>query len=203
LSDDYGNARMMSTRLPARERKDQLLEVALSVFASRGFHETSMNDVAEAAGVTKPVVYQHFESKRALFLAIIGNVGDQMIAEVTRATSAQEDGRSKAEHGTIAFFQWVARDKDSFRFLFDSGTRNDPEFALAMRKVMDAMAEAIAPLISSELDPGYLRTLAHGVVGASEGVARHLLSRDTTFDPEVVGKQVATLVWGGLRDIVG
>lgn len=194
---------MMQTRLPARERKDQILEVALSVFAARGFHETSMNDVAEAAGVTKPVVYQHFASKRALFLAIIEDVGDRMIAEITRATAAAEDGRSKAESGTIAFFRWVARDEDAFRFLFDSGTRNDPEFALAMRKVLDATAEAIAPLISSELDPDHLRTLAHGVVGTSEGVARHLLARNVAFDPEVVGRQVAALVWGGLRDIVG
>lgn len=194
---------MMSTRLPAHERKDQILEVALSVFASRGFHETSMNDVAEAAGVTKPVVYQHFASKRALFLAIIEDVGDRMIAEITRATAQAEDGRSKAEHGTVAFFRWVARDKDAFRFLFDSGSRNDPEFALAMRRVMDATAEAIAPLISNDLDPDHLRTLAHGVVGASEGVARHLLARNASFDPEVVGRQVAMLVWGGLRDIVG
>jgi AcrR family transcriptional regulator len=194
---------MMSTRLPARERKDQILEVALSVFAARGFHETSMNDVAEAAGVTKPVVYQHFASKRALFLAIIEDVGDRMIAEITRATAEAEDGRSKAERGTVAFFRWVSRDRDAFRFLFDSGTRNDPEFALAMRKVLDATAEAIAPLISHDLDPDHLRTLAHGVVGTSEGVARHLLARNASFDPEVVGKQVAVLVWGGLRDIVG
>lgn len=65
----------MSTRLPAIERKEQLLDLALQVFATKGYHETSMTDIAELAGVTKPVVYQHFESKRALFLAIIDNVG--------------------------------------------------------------------------------------------------------------------------------
>ena len=50
----------MSTRLPAIERKEQLLDLALQVFATKGFHETSMTDIAELAGVTKPVVYQHF-----------------------------------------------------------------------------------------------------------------------------------------------
>ena len=54
----------MSGRLPAAERRDQLLVVALDVFASQGFHATSMNDIAAAAGVTKPVLYQHFSSKR-------------------------------------------------------------------------------------------------------------------------------------------
>jgi AcrR family transcriptional regulator len=77
----------MALRLPAIERKEQVLDVALAVFAGKGFHDTSMNDIAEAAGVTKPVVYQHYESKRALFLAIIDHVGDRMIDVLTAATS--------------------------------------------------------------------------------------------------------------------
>ena len=76
----------MPTRLPAHERKDQILDVALKVFATKGFHESSMNDIAELAGITKPVVYQHFESKRALFLALIDDAGTQMINEITKAT---------------------------------------------------------------------------------------------------------------------
>ena len=86
----------MSTRLPAIERKEQLLDLALQVFATKGFHDASMTDIAELAGVTKPVVYQHFESKRALFLAIIDNVGKKMISEITQATSLAPDGKSKA-----------------------------------------------------------------------------------------------------------
>jgi len=193
----------MSVRLPAPERKDQILEVALRVFAERGFHETSMNDVAEAAGITKPVVYQHFASKRALFLAIINDVGQQMIASVTSASSAQGDGRTKTEHGAIAFFQWVATYNDSFRFLFDSGVRNDPEFATAIENVLDSMARAIAPLISNTIEPERLDLLAHGVVGTCESVARHLIVQRTAFDPQEVGRMVAELVWGGLREIVG
>ena len=61
----------MSLRMPAAERREQLLAVALDVFAREGYHQTSMNDVAEAAGITKPVLYQHFESKRELYLALI------------------------------------------------------------------------------------------------------------------------------------
>ena len=193
----------MSVRLPAPERKDQILEVALRVFAERGFHETSMNDVAEAAGITKPVVYQHFASKRALFLAIIDDVGQQMIAGVTSASSSQGDGRTKTELGVIAFFQWVATYNDSFRFLFDSGVRNDPEFAAAIQNVLDSMAEEIAPLISNTIAPERLDLFAHGVVGTCEAVARHLIVNRTSFDPQEVGRMVAELVWGGLREIVG
>ena len=133
----------MSTRLPAHERKDQILDVALKVFATKGFHESSMNDIADMAGITKPVVYQHFESKRALFLALIEDAGTQMINEITKATVQATGGRLQAEQGTIAFFRWAAADQNRFKFLFDSGTRNDAEFASAVRRVVDNSANAL------------------------------------------------------------
>ena len=191
----------MSLRLPASERKEQILDVALSVFAIRGFHKSSMNDIAELAGVTKPVVYQHFASKRALYLALIDDVGARMINAITKATGEATDGRTQAELGTIAFFRWVAEDQNAFRFLFDSGTRTDDEFAAAVLRVVDSTAEAIAPLIAVDLDVQHMRTLAHGVVGASEGVARHVLNSETVFDPTILGKQVADLLWAGLRGV--
>lgn len=191
----------MSLRLPAAERRDQLLDVALEAFARSGFHETSMNDVAELAGVTKPVLYQHFESKRALYLAVIESVGARMMTEIVRATATAGEPRAKVERGTIAFFRWAADDAHSFRFLFDSGTRNDPEFASAVRAVVDRTAESIAPLIAADLDVAHRSTLAHAVVGASEGVARHLIATDAPFDPDTIGTRVAGLLWAGLRSV--
>ena len=63
-----------ASRLPAARRRRQLLDVALELFAARGYHTTSMNDIAEAAGVTKPVLYQHFRSKRELYLELLEDV---------------------------------------------------------------------------------------------------------------------------------
>ena len=191
----------MALRLPAIERKEQVLDVALSVFATKGFHDTSMNDIAEAAGVTKPVVYQHYESKRALFLAIIDHVGDRMIDVLTAATSGLTDGQAQVEAGMIAFFKWVERDRNAFKFLFESGTQNDEEFTIAIRKVLDRSAEAIAPLIAIDLDPIHVRTLAHAVAGASEGVARFLINNNIAFAGEQTGKQIASSVWAGLRGV--
>lgn len=191
----------MSLRLPASERKEQILDVALTVFASKGYHDAKMNDIAKLAGITKPVVYQHFASKRALYLALVEEVGNRMINSIAKATSEVSDGRSQAERGTVAFFRWVSDDKDAFRFLFDSDTRNDREFADAVRRVVDNAAESIAPLITIDLGPAHLRTLAQGVVGASEGVARNLTNTGVAFDPNVVGKQVADLLWAGLRGV--
>ena len=73
-------------RLPAAKRRLQLLAVALDVFAERGFYSTSMNDVADAAGVTKPVLYQHFGSKRELFVELLGEIGAGLSEVIGTAT---------------------------------------------------------------------------------------------------------------------
>ena len=64
------------TRLPAAQRRRQLLDVARRVLAQRGFYETTMADIAEEAGVTKPVLYQHFASKRELYTAVLHDIGE-------------------------------------------------------------------------------------------------------------------------------
>ena len=97
----------MTSRLSATARREQLLDVALEVFAHTGYHDTSMNDVAEAAGVTKPVLYQHFESKRDLYLALLDEVGAEMIRAITEATASAPDGKRKTELGFAAYFRWV------------------------------------------------------------------------------------------------
>ena len=89
----------MPPRLSAVDRREQLLAVALSTFAGAGYHETSMNDVADAAGVTKPVLYQHFESKRDLYQALLDDVGHRLVTAVTSATADAENGRQRTEHG--------------------------------------------------------------------------------------------------------
>ena len=75
----------MSTRLPAAERREQLLDVAMTAFAANGYHGTSMNDVAKAAGITKPVLYQHFASKRDLYVELVDDVADRLANEVVSA----------------------------------------------------------------------------------------------------------------------
>ena len=104
-----GTNRPVASRLPAPRRKEQLLDVALPVFAERGFHQTSMNDVADAAGVTKPVLYQHFPSKRALYLELLRSVGDRLMHEIAEAT-AGSGPREQVEQGLRAYFRFVAGD---------------------------------------------------------------------------------------------
>ena len=76
-------------------------------FAERGFYATAMDDIAAAAGVTKPVLYQHFPSKRALFVELLDDVGRQLLDELTEATSRANTGRERVEEGFRAYFRFV------------------------------------------------------------------------------------------------
>lgn len=190
-----------TSRLSAADRREQLLAVALKVFAQRGYHSTSMNDIADAAGVTKPVLYQHFDSKRALYTATLEAVGEAMISALTSATSASPSGKQQTAAGMVAYFRWVATDPDAFSLLFGGGTRRDEEFAAVAQKVEKAAAELIAPLIEAGVDAEYQRMVAHALIGMSEGVSRHLIRSGQKIDPDTVGEQLASLAWAGLRAV--
>lgn len=189
-------------RLPAARRRKQLLEVALRVFAERGFHPTSMNDLAEAAGVTKPVLYQHFGSKRALYLELLEDVGEQLRDAIGKATSEAASPREQVERGFTAYFVFVSGNQAAFQVLFGGGTRRDEEFAVHVRRVEASIADTIAVLIDvTGLDPDDRRLLAHGIVGMAEATSRHWLRDGRPGTPEEQAIRVAALAWAGLRGI--
>lgn len=175
--------------------------MALEVMGRAGYHGASMNDIAEAAGVTKPVLYQHFDSKRELFLALLDEVGNRLLSAIANATAEAPDGKSKTERGFRAYFHWVANDHDAFMLLFGGGARRDDEFREAVRRITDHAASAIAPLIAVDIDDEERRTIAHALVGLAEGASRRLVDRGEPFDPDAVARSVSRLAWAGLRAI--
>jgi AcrR family transcriptional regulator len=191
----------MSPRLTANARREQILDVALEVFATAGFHGASMNEVAEAVGVTKPVLYQHFDSKRDLYQALIDEVGNRLLASIAKATAEATDGKSQTELGFGAYFRWVSEDHDAFRFLFGSGTRRDDEFNTAVQRINAEAAEAVAPLIAVDIDEEHRRILAHGIVGLAEGASRRLVELGDDFDADEIAREVSALAWAGLRAV--
>ena len=208
--------RTPSSRLPAARRRRQLLDVAVDVFAERGFHGTSMDEVAEAAGVTKPVLYQHFESKRELYLELLDDVGNRLVSVVTAAVGGASGPRQRVEAGFEAYFDFVTQQTNAFTLLFGSGARRDEEFNDAVRRVEDAMAAAIAALIETDISDDHRRLLGYGIVGLAEVTSRHWASTWASSqldaaDPEAVGdraaeatqlaRRVSELAWAGLRGV--
>ncbi|TMM10879.1 MAG: TetR/AcrR family transcriptional regulator [Actinobacteria bacterium] len=201
-------------RLPAAERRRQLLDVALEAFAANGFHVTSMDDIAEAAGVTKPVLYQHFRSKRALYLELLDDVGARLMEAITKATATATGPRQQVEAGFAAYFRFVAVHENAFRLLFGSLARRDEEFSAAVRRVEDSIAEAVADRIDADVDTSHRRLLAYAVVGMAEGASSHVVARRSLgvlddgaggrgieIDPDELARRIAELAWAGLRGV--
>ncbi|HEY2811996.1 MAG TPA: TetR/AcrR family transcriptional regulator [Acidimicrobiales bacterium] len=193
-----------AARLPAARRRRQLLDVALELFAARGYHATSMHEIAEAAGVTKPVLYQHFRSKRELYLELLEDVGGRLRDAIGKATSEAPNPREQVRAGFVAYFTFVAEQRTAFQLLFGGGSRRDVEFADAVRAVELSIAESIAALIDVDgLAPDQRQLLAHGIVGLAEGTSRHWLAQGMNGSPQDLAGHIATLAWAGLRGIRG
>jgi AcrR family transcriptional regulator len=182
-------------------RRRQILDVALTAFSTSGYHDTSMNDIAEALSITKPVVYQYFDSKRALYLQLLHDVGDDLLNTVTKAVAGTGDPRQQTERGMVAYFAWVARNKEAFSLLFESSARVDGEFAHIVSEFEDGAARAISPFIAVDADGADVHTFAIGLVGMAEAVSRQVIREQRTFEPESLGATVASLAWGGLRSL--
>ena len=172
------------------------------MFARNGFHATSMNEIAEAAGVTKPVLYQHFDSKRGLYRELLGEIGAQLRETIAKATTDAGGPRQQIEGGFRAYFTFVAEHGDAYRVLFGSGTRRDEEFAEEAQKVEASIAEVVAELIEVDgLDRERRLLLANGIVGLAEGASRYWLRQGVDVDATTLAAEVSQLAWAGLRGI--
>jgi AcrR family transcriptional regulator len=202
-------------RLTAEARRRQLFDVALTLFADHGYAATTMDDIAEAAGVTKPLVYQHFASKRALYLELMDVFSHEIVAAIARATEAADGPRQQVEMGFAAYFELMLADERAFRLLYGRDAPDDHELGAALRRVEETIAEAIDPLIDAGLEPEHRLLLAHAVVGMAEGASRHWLDhhaasgarngergqRGAEDEAAQLATRLADFAWAGLRQV--
>ena len=202
-----GAIQAASRRLTAEQRRHQLFAVALELFAHRGYRATTMDDIAEAAGVTKPLLYQHFSSKRALYLELVDSIAKDLLTAVGRGVAQAEGPRQQVELGFAAYFRLVVSHEAEFRLLYGRDHADDQELGRALRTVEDAIAEAIDPLIDAGLDADHRRLLAYGIVGMAEGASRRFMAQrpdsDTELEEEAqkLARRMADLAWAGLRSV--
>ena len=189
-------------RMPADQRRNQLFDVARERFAAQGFHATSMDEIAEAAGVTKPVLYQHFPSKRALYVELLEDTGRELLTTLAEATSNAGSGRERVEFGFAAYFTFATHNRASFRLLLGTSMRSDPEFGRIVEEIIDAVAETISALIEIPVPDEQARILANALVGMAESVGRRILQDpDYEIDAKQMAGWIGELAWFGLRGI--
>ncbi len=167
---------LLRRRMPAQQRRLQLLDAALERFARKGYHDTSMDEIAEAAGVTKPVLYHHFASKTDLFLELLDTVGEKLLLDMSARISAETSPYRRVLAGFRCYFEFVSTSTSAYQLLFASGARLSEEFAAPVRRLEEQVARVIAGFVEADIDDGHRELLGFAIVGLGEVAARRWVS---------------------------
>lgn len=186
--------------MPRAERERQMIEVAEEIFAERGYQATSMDDVAERVGVSKPMIYEYFGSKEGLLVACIRAAR----AELLSATLASVEGVGSAEealrHGLTAFFEFTDSHRRSWKLIQEEASVAGPSAVDEIEAVRQQQTEVMSTLFASFLpnrDPIELEAYAEIVVGACERLSLWYVQRDVSAS--AAAELIMRLVWFGLR----
>jgi AcrR family transcriptional regulator len=201
----HGSAATLSPRrraIPAAraERRRQLQAAANNVLVLRGYHAACMDEIAGLAGVSKPVVYQHFSGKLELYSAVLHMHADSLISEVLRALRSTTDNHQRVRAVVQAYFDFVDDEAEGFRLVFESDVVGEP----SVKRIVDrACVDAISDFVArdSMLDTYRARALAIGLVGASEITARYWLECARPGPKCEAVEATVALCWGGLSSI--
>jgi AcrR family transcriptional regulator len=186
-------------RLRAAERRAQLLGVARRLFARDGYRGASMESIAEAAGVTKPVLYQHFSSKRALYSALLANELGRLTDELETAFGQAEGNEERLRRGFGTYVDFVDRNEDTFRLLFTEALGLDADFQQQVAEFRRWVAGRVALIIAAEagLTLPRARALASAIVGMAEGAAGWWLDERRPLEAGELADDLTGLAWKG------
>ncbi|MPZ60000.1 MAG: TetR family transcriptional regulator [Propionibacteriales bacterium] len=188
--------------MPRKARRAQLLEAALEVFVAHGYHAAAMDDIAEHALVSKPVLYQHFPSKLDLYLALLDEAVDTVLNAVREALEAPTESNKTRVQATVGvFYTYVANAGGAFRLVFESDLVNEPLVRERVDRVTHECADLIAQVIHDDtgLPDEECRLIAVSLVGMAQVSARYWLSSDGSLDQDAAAQLVAGLAWRGIR----
>jgi AcrR family transcriptional regulator len=188
-------------RLPRSQRRAQLLDSALGVFVAQGYHAAAMDDIAERAGVSKPVLYQHFPGKLDLYLALLDVSCDQIIDNCRSALASTHDNKTRVAAAMAAFYSYVAAENGAFRLVFESDLTSEPAVREQVERVTSECAAMIADVIHDDtgLPDEASRLLAVSLVGMAQVSARFWISEAAGISQTQAVELVSGLAWRGIR----
>ncbi|MCE3553961.1 TetR/AcrR family transcriptional regulator [Pseudonocardia sp. RS11V-5] len=188
------------TRLSRSARRAQLLVAARDVFAAQGYHAAAMDDIAEKAGVSKPVLYQHFPGKLELYRALLTTYADELVNRVREAIDHTQDNRERVHAAVAAYFDFVAGEGHAYRLVFESDLRGEPEAAALVDGALTRCIDSVAAVVTEDagLDGERARLLAVGLVGLSQVTAQYWLDSEQTIPRDEAVALMSALAWKGL-----
>ena len=189
-----------AARLPRDERRAQLLVAALEVFTAAGYHSAAMDEIADRAKVSKPVLYQHFPSKLDLYLAVLDLHIDSLVFAIQKAIASTRENSSRVSATVEAYFGFINSEGEAFRLLFESDMNLEPQVRERLNRMTYDCAAAVSAVISIDTGLGKEESmmLAVGIIGTVQTTARHWLDRDGKIDRQRATELVMNLIWRGI-----
>ncbi|MEV5613558.1 TetR/AcrR family transcriptional regulator [Streptomyces sp. NPDC052225] len=201
--------------MPRHEREQQIIDVAVRVFAKRGYHAASVDEIAELAGISKPMVYLYLDSKEGLFLACLRREAERLVAAFqVAARDAGPAPELRLHAGLSAFFAFVAEHRDSWVVLHRQASELSEVIAGAVAEARRAVMAEVASLIGDGIRDGLadgIRSaqlgdedadfVAHALVGAADSLTDWMESHPDQ-SPEGITLRLMNMVWVGMRDVL-
>jgi len=190
------------TRMTGTQRRGQLVEVARSLFAERGYDATSVEEIAQRAQVSKPVVYEHFGGKEGIHAVVVDREMSTLLSMVTSAL-VQNRSRVRVERVALALLTYVEESTDGFRILVrdqrvgaDEGT-----YSSLLNEAIGQVGYILAGDFSRRgLDPELAPLYAQALVGMVSTTATWWLD-ERKPSKEVVAAHLVNLCWNGLTNL--
>ncbi|MEA2454055.1 MAG: hypothetical protein QOI45_317 [Thermoleophilaceae bacterium] len=195
-------------RLTGEERRAAILDAALAVFAERGYHVSSIDDIAREGGVSKALIYEHFTSKQQLYAELLEQHAGELFSVLAEAISeAGTTASARLATGFDAFYGFVEQHRVAWRMLFREAT--DPEAVAVLDRVMAQVTAIVAGLIAE--DPGSrkvaddeeireqgIQVLAQLLVGAVQSLANWWADHQEVPRNRIV-EMTMDFAWVGLQ----
>jgi AcrR family transcriptional regulator len=189
-------------RMPRAVREQQMLDAAVRVFARRGFHAASMDEVAEEAGISKPMVYAYLGAKDELFIACLHREGTRLMAAIAAATGGDPAPDEQFWRGLRAFFGFVGAHRDGWVVLYRqarASARFAVELAEMRRHIVEVVVGMLTRMLAGQGRPvreTELEASAYALVGAGESLADWLADHPDE-DPERTATRMMNVAWLG------
>ena len=187
-------------RMARPARRKQLLGAAQEVFVAQGYHAAAMDDIAERAGVSKPVLYQHFPGKHELYLALLDQHATGLVQRVREALESTTSNKQRVAASVAAYFDFVDGDGEGFRLVFESDLRNDPVVRERVERMTQECVDAITETIAHDtgLSTHEAQLLSVGLQGMAEVGARWWLSSADQLGRDRAIELLIGLAWRGI-----
>src|SRR6478752_6641962 len=190
----------VTPRLSRSARRTLRLAAAKTVFVTQGYHSAAMDDIAVRAGVSKPVLYQHFPSKLELYLALLTESAAEMVRLVRAALTTTTDNHERVDNAVAAYFTFVADNDQAYRLIFESDLRGQSEVERIVERATDDCISAITDTITTDtgVDVERARLLASGMVGLSQVSARYWMQQSPHVSRAEAIELLSNLMWRGI-----